>query len=277
MRIANMGEPERIREVRPSRERLSAVAYPTLAFAALIILWDILVRTLRIPEFILPTPSQVLAVFTGDRFPIWRHAATTLVEIVLGFFGAILIGGALAIAIALWKPFEQAIYPLLVSTQAVPKLAIAPLFVIWVGFGMEGKVAIAVLVAFFPIVIDTVTGLRSAPSEMIYLARSMGANRWDVFRFFILPNALPHIFSGFKVAITLAVSGAIVGEFVGADKGLGYVILLATGKMQTDLVFAAIMLLACIGILMFYAVLLAERLALPWHVSMRKGGLHGGA
>ncbi len=258
-------------------ERLSAIALPAITIAAVFIVWEGLVRFFRIPEFILPAPTQVVALFAEGRAPILQHMSVTMVEIGLGFAGAILLGIGLAMMITLSKRFEQAVYPLLVSSQAVPKLAVAPLFVIWIGFGIDAKVAIAVLVAFFPIVIDSVTGFRSASMEMIYLARSMGAGRFQVFRYFVLPNALPYIFSGLKVAVTLAVSGAIVGEFVGADKGLGYLILVAMGKMQTDLVFGAIALLALIGIGLFYLVLIAERLALPWHVSARNRAMHGGA
>lgn len=256
--------------------RLSTTFYPAATVIAFTLAWELAVRGFRIPEFILPAPSQVIALFAEGRAPILSHTWVTLLEIVLGFFGAIFLGIGLAILITVSKGFEQAVYPLLVASQAVPKLAVAPLFVIWMGFGMDAKIAIAVLITFFPVVIDTVTGLRSAPIEMIYLARSMGAGRWQVFRYFVLPNALPSIFSGLKVAITLSVAGAIVGEFVGADRGLGYLILLATGKMQTDLVFGAITVLALIGILLFYLVLVAERLALPWHVSARSRLMHGG-
>ncbi|MGE0718148.1 MAG: ABC transporter permease [Alphaproteobacteria bacterium] len=243
--------------------------WPALMLAVLLVAWETAIRLLQVPEFIMPAPSRIFASFLPGPIPIYRHMWVTLSEIALGFAGATLLGVALAMAITLWRPFEEAIYPVLVASQAVPKLAVAPLFVIWMGFGMDTKVVIAVLIAFFPVVIDTVAGLRSAPIEMIYLARTMGAGRWQLFRHFILPHALPHLFSGLKVAVTLAVSGAVVAEFVGADRGLGYLIMVAAGKMQTELVFAAVVLLAAIGIGLFYLIMLAERLALPWHVSFR--------
>jgi NitT/TauT family transport system permease protein len=246
------------------------IIYPILTVLAVLAAWEVFVTTLRIPEFILPAPSRVALTLFTDNKKILAHTWITLGEIVLGFLGAAMLGILLAFLISSSAPFEQAIYPILVSSQAVPKLAVAPLLVIWLGFGMNTKVAIAVLIAFFPVVIDTVTGFRSISQEMVFLARSMGATSWQMFRHFTLPHAAPLIFSGLKVAITLAVSGAIVGEFVGADRGLGYLILLATGKMETDLVFAAILVLAVLGVLLFYVVVVLERLALPWHVSMKR-------
>ena len=192
--------------------------YPMLTVLTVLIAWEVLVTTFRIPEFILPAPSRVALTLYADKKMILAHTWITLAEILLGFFGAAALGIFLAFLISISVSFEPAIYPILVSSQAVPKLAVAPLLVIWLGFGMDTKIAIAILIAFFPVVIDTVTGFRSISQEMVFLARSMGATPWQMFRHFTLPHAAPLIFSGLKVAITLAVSGAIVGEFVGAAR-----------------------------------------------------------
>jgi NitT/TauT family transport system permease protein len=251
------------------------IIYPAVMIVTVMIVWEIFVHWFKIPEFILPAPSRVALTVYANQKSILNHTWITLGEIVLGFVGAAVLGMLLAFLITASRSFEQAIYPILVSSQAVPKLAVAPLLLIWMGFGMDTKVVIAILIAFFPVVIDTVTGFRSVSQEMVFLAKSMGVSRWQMFRHFTLPHASPLIFSGLKVAITLAVSGAIVGEFVGADRGLGYLIMLASGKMQTDLVFGSVVILAMLGILLFYIVLISERMVLPWHISVRQSAAHG--
>jgi NitT/TauT family transport system permease protein len=191
---------------------------------------------------------------------------------VLGFALSIVVGVPLALAIFLWPPFARSVYPLLVSSQAIPKAAVAPLFVVWFGFGLLPKVLIAFLIAFFPIVINTVVGLASLEPEKIQLARSMGFGPSKIFFKIRLPSALPAIFGGLKIAITLAVVGAIVGEFVGGDSGLGYLLMQANGSMDTPLLFAGLVGLTLIGVALFLLVELAERLAIPWHTSARGEG-----
>jgi NitT/TauT family transport system permease protein len=153
--------------------------------------------------------------------------------------------------------------------QVVPKIAVAPLFIVWFGVGITPKILVAFLISFFPIVIDTCVGLRSITPEMIDLARSMGASRLQIFREFRLPTSLPYLFSGLKVAATLAVAGAVVGEFVGADKGLGYLLLVTNSNMQTALMFATIVVLTFIGLVFFYVIEFLESLLIPWHVTQR--------
>jgi NitT/TauT family transport system permease protein len=164
---------------------------------------------------------------------------------------------------------ERLLYPPMVATQSIPKIALAPLFVVWFGFGVAPKVAVAFLIAFFPIVIDTIVGLRSMDPAMLQLARAMGAPGWRIFWKFSLPNALPSIFGGLKVASTLAVVGALTGEFIGSDKGLGYVLLQASGNLNTTLLFATLVALSVLAMVFFYVVELIERIAIPWHVSQR--------
>jgi len=169
------------------------------------------------------------------------------------------------------------LYPLLVASQTVPKVAIAALFIVWLGFGFLPKIIIAFLVAFFPIVISTVVGLKSTPVEMLHRGRIVGFSSWQMFRKISFPRGLPEIFAGLKVAMTLAVVGAIVGEFVGASEGLGYLLMFGTAQMQTPLVFAAIVFLILIGVISFALIQWCERLAIPWHVSIRRDELRVGS
>jgi NitT/TauT family transport system permease protein len=167
------------------------------------------------------------------------------------------------------KRFDEFVMPTLLFFQVVPKVAVAPLFLVWFGVGVMPKILVAFLISFFPIVIDAAVGLRSMSPEMTDLARSMGATRMQVFARFRLPTSLPYLFSGLKVAATLAIAGAVVGEFVGADKGLGYLLLVTNSNMETSLMFAAIVALTIIGLTFFYLVELVESILIPWHVTHR--------
>jgi len=254
---------------RAVRARAAAVLYPILVAAALALLWEIGSRALNIPTFLVPAPSQVLSVLARKAHVLLKHGLTSTQEIVLGYVLSIVVGIPLALGIYFWPPFARSVYPLLVSSQAVPKTAVAPVFVVWFGFGLLPKVLIAFLIAFFPIVINTVIGLASLEAEKIYLARSMAMGPLGTFFKIRLPHALPSIFGGLKIAITLAVVGAVVGEFVGADAGLGHLLLEANGAMDTPLLFAGLVGLTVIGVVFFLLIELAERLSIPWHVSSR--------
>ena len=203
----------------------------------------------------------------------WRillgHAAVTTGEVVIGFLLSALIGIPLAALFVYSSGFEKAVYPLIVGSNTIPKVALAPLLLAWFGFGFAPKIIIVVLVAFFPIVINSVVGLKSLSSEMLYLARSMGANAMQVFWRFRLPNALPSIFAGLKVATVLSVIGAVVAEFVGSDNGLGYAMMMATSDLNMARQFSAIIVLSLIGVVFFWLIGLVERLMLPWHISVR--------
>lgn len=257
----------------PRRSRLSSrigdVAYPVGTILVILVLWEIACRQFEIPTYLLPPPSSVLATIVRRYDLLAMHTFVTTAEIIVGFLLSIVVGVVLALLITSFRPVERAIYPLLVISQAVPKVAIAPLFIVWLGFGWEPKVLVAVLIAFFPIVVDLVAGIRSVPASMRKLALSMGANPYVTLYKFLIPHALPHLFSGLKVGVTLAVSGAIIGEFVGADRGLGYLLLFANGQMDTNLLFAAIVVLSVIGIVLFYLLLLIEAWLLPWHQAQR--------
>jgi len=169
------------------------------------------------------------------------------------------------------RTFNRAVYPLLIGSQVVPKVAVAPVFLVWFGFGLMSKVMITFLVAFFPVLIAAVVGLQATEIEKLYVARAAGASELQLFRLVRLPNALPVIFGGMKVSITLAVVGALVGEFVAAENGIGRVLLTASGNMDTELLFAGIFALVVIGVALFVLMEGLERLALPWHISQRVG------
>ena len=249
---------------RDRRARISGILSPILVLLAALMLWEVGVRVFKVPAYILPPPSQIAAVIQEKLPLLVKHGWVSTTEIVLGFLLSVLVGIPLALATCLWPAFARSIYPLLVSSQAVPKMAVAPLFIVWFGF-----VLIAFLIAFFPIVINTVVGLAAIEPEKIYLARSMGLSGTATFFKIRLPNALPSIFGGLKIAITLAVVGAVVGEFVGGDAGLGYLLMSANGSMDTPLLFAGLVGLTLIGVVLFMVIEIAERFAIPWHASTR--------
>ena len=251
---------------RERRARVSGVISPIAVVIALIALWEAGTRLFAVPVFLLPPPSAVALSMQANAPLLISNGWVTTIEIVLGFALSILVGIPLALAIFLWPPFSRSVLPLLVSSQAMPKVAIAPLLLVWFGFGLLPKVLIAFLIAFFPIVINTAVGLAAIEPEKIYLARSMGFGPVATFFKIRLPNALPAIFGGLKISITLAVVGAVVGEFVGGDAGLGYLLMVANGSMDTQLLFAGIVALTVLGVAMYLLVELAERLAIPRHI-----------
>jgi NitT/TauT family transport system permease protein len=251
--------------------KIKKILFPTLSIFAAILIWEWMVTHLEIPPYILPLPSKILVTLTKKWSIIQTNTLVTLWEIFLGFSMAVLIGGLVAILIVHWPTFEVTLYPILVAFQTVPKIALAPLFVVWFGFGLLPKVVVTFLVAFFPVVVDTAVGLRSIDPQLLQVVRSMGGTRLQIFLKIRLPNALPSIFAGCKVAITFAVVGAIVGEFVGSDSGLGYLLLLAMLNLDTALVFASLGVLTMIGVLLYLIVEAIEKRSVSWHVSSRSG------
>lgn len=249
--------------------QLNNVLWPVLSFAALLIAWEAAVDIFSIPKYIVPSPVAVFVAFYKYFAILVYHTGVTLFETVVAFVICLIVGMPLAVAIASLRWVEKSVYPLLVVSQAVPKVAIAPILLVCLGFGMETKIVIAVLIAFFPIVISMVVGLKSLPNDMKDLGRSMGLSPLSMFRKIRLPYALPVTFGGIKVAATFAIVGAVVGEFVGSDKGLGYLLLYSAGQLQTDIMFADVFILGVLGVVLFGVVEWAERLLLPWHVSIR--------
>jgi NitT/TauT family transport system permease protein len=257
---------ERNRMAREWRSRIAAILYPVGVVLGVLAIWEAATRMLGVPTFLLPPPSAVAISFMANASLLLFHGWITTIEIMLGFALSIVVGIPLALAIFLWPVFSRSILPLLVSSQAMPKVAVAPLLLVWFGFGLVPKVLIAFLIAFFPVVINTAVGLSSIEPEKIHLARSMGFGAAATFFKIRLPNALPAIFGGLKISITLAVVGAVVGEFVGGDAGLGYLLMVANGSMDTQLLFAGIVALTVLGVALFLLVELAERLAIPRHI-----------
>jgi NitT/TauT family transport system permease protein len=219
----------------------------------------------RLPDFLLPPPAAVFREFLQWPRLLAFHTWVTLWESLLGFAAAIAVGVPLAVAVVYSRALSIAIYPILVLVQSVPKVALAPLFLVWVGIGLSSKILVAMLVAFFPIIIDTATGLKAVEPEMLELTRSLRATPLQVFLQVRLPYAMPYMFSGLKVAVTLAVIGAVTGEFVGADnRGLGFFINQESAQGHAARAFASVVILAGMGIGLFGAVALAERVLLPW-------------
>lgn len=240
---------------------------PVGTLLGLLIAWEAAYHAFKIPTFIIPAPSGILAETWEWRFRLLGHTWVTLYETLGGFALSVVIATPLAVIIVYSPLLRSALYPLLVVTQSVPKVAIAPVLMLVVGHGTTSKILVGFLVAFFPIVVDTSVGLGSTPAELLELSRIYRANPLKTFLKIRFPMALPFFFSGLKVAITLAVIGAVVGEFVGSDKGLGYIIISATSYWNANLAFGAMFLLSLLAIILFGLVSLIERIVCPWHTS----------
>ncbi len=266
----SFGVADLLREIPRNWYKLNRGIRVLVVLVSALVLWEAAVVMLEVREFLVPRPTVVGAMMFDDPAWMLSHTWHTLVETIIGFSLAVILGVVLAILIVSSRFLEETLYILLVTLNSVPKVAVAPLFVVWMGTGLSPKVAIATMIAIFVIVIDMVLGLRSVDPEMIDLARSMKASKIKTLLKIRFPHALPNLFAGMKVAVTLALIGAIVGEFVASDKGLGYVILVAQGQFDTPQMFVAIVLLAVLGTILFFLVDLAEKIFLPWHVSRRR-------
>jgi len=258
-----------MREAWWRRTLMSAWTRPVLLVALLIVLWQVVIWVFRIPPYLIPAPGKVVGQLIEQWPTLLRQAVPTTWATLGGFALSIAFGIPMALVIAYSRTVESYVYPLLVFSQSVPKIAIAPLFVVWFGFGLIPKVISAFMLGFFPVVVSTVMGFKSVDADMIDLARSMKASRLATFMRISLPQALPSIFAGLKVSVTLAVVGAVVGEFVGSNSGLGYLLQIANGTFDLPLMFAALTVLSVIGVLLFVAVDVVERWTIPWHVSHR--------
>ena len=247
----------------------SRIARPIIFIVALFVLWEAVIDVFRIPPYLIPAPLAVVKQLVAEWPRLLAESAVTTYATLGGFALSIAFGIPVALWIAYSRTVESYVYPLLVFSQSVPKIAIAPLFVVWFGFGIIPKVIAAFMLGFFPVVVSTVAGFKSVEPDMLDLARSMKASRLQTFLHISLPNALPSIFAGLKVSVTLAVVGAVVGEFVGSNSGIGYLLQIANGNFDLPLMFAALTVLSLIGVLLFVAVDLVERLTIPWHASHR--------
>ena len=256
--------------------RARPVLLPTAALLSVLVLWELSYRVFNIPKFVVPAPLGIVTETWQWRWRLLGHSWVTLYETLAGFGLSIAVGTPLAVLIVYSPLLRGALYPLLVVAQAVPKVAIAPVFLLLLGAGEVSKIVVAFLVAFFPVVVDTATGLAATPPELLDLSRSYRASALKTFLKVRFPMALPFFFSGLKVAVTLSVIGAVVGEFVGSDEGLGYVILSATSYWKSNLAFGAMLLLAAMAVGLFGLVEVAERLVCPWYTMLREQGQPGG-
>ncbi len=240
---------------------------PPLTFAARVGLGWAAVALFKIPAYLLPGPGAVFSRLVTDGGLLWTHSKVTLIEIVLGFGLTIVTAIPLGLLIALSALAKQVVYPPIMLMQLVPKIAVAPLFLVWLGFGLESKVLLTILMTFFPLLLASISGFMILDDRLLYLTKSMGASRWDTFRYLRLPAALPVIFSGIKTSATIAATAAIVAEFVGANRGLGYVLLRGTSTMDIELVFAVLVVLTVVGIAINYFVEFCEWAMTPWQRS----------
>jgi NitT/TauT family transport system permease protein len=237
---------------------------PPLTFVAIVGLWSASIAVFKIPAYLLPGPGGVFARLLSDASVLWAHSVVTLTEILFGFGLTVLTAIPLGLVIALSRVAKQIVYPPLMLMQLVPKIAVAPLVLVWLGFGIESKVLLTVLMTFFPLLLASISGFQILDDRFLYLTQSMGATRWQTFRYLRFPAALPVIFSGIKTSATIAATAAIVAEFVGANKGLGYVLLRSTSTMDIELTFAVLVVLTVIGIAINYIVEFSEWAMTPW-------------
>jgi NitT/TauT family transport system permease protein len=243
---------------------LSRFAPASVTVLLLLVVWQGATSIWAIPNWQLPSPLRIVAAMWEWRYVLIHDIAVTLIETLIGFAVAMLVAIPIAALLVSSNLLWRAFYPVLAGVQSVPKNAIAPLLILWFGTGQLSKAIIAFLISFFPIVINAVSGMTLVDADAHDLMKTLRASRWQVFWYFRLPNALPFIFAAAKVSITLALVGAVIGEFVGADSGLGYVILISSSQLHTDVAFVAIVLLAAIGMALFSLVGLVDRLAMPW-------------
>jgi ABC-type nitrate/sulfonate/bicarbonate transport system permease component len=241
-----------------------------LILAGLALLWELGVQVGDVPEWQLPAPSAILEELIGSWSLLWENTLVTAQEVVLGFLAALVAGLLLAVAIAYSRILERSVYPIVVASQTIPVIAIAPLLLIWVGYGIAPKIIVVALISFFPISVNTVDGLKSVDPDMVNMMRTLGASRWQIFTKLQIPASLPSMFSGIKIAIAVSVIGAVIGEWVGASAGLGYLMTYSQPLFLTSRVFAAIAILSAMGIGLFLLASLVEQLTLPWYYTEKR-------
>jgi len=248
--------------------RLSALAArwlpPLLIVVGVLGAWEGYVHIFDVQKWLLPAPSVIAVTIVDDVGLLSRHALVTLEEVLVGFALALATGVVVAAGIALSRTAERAIYPFVIASQTIPIIAIAPLLLVWVGYGLAPKIIVVALIAFFPIVVNTVDGMKSADPDVVNLMRTLGASRWQIFLKLQAPWSMPFLFSGTKIAITVCVIGAVIGEWVGSSEGLGYLMIRSKPQFLTERVFAAIAILSAIGVGLFVLVGVVEKLAIPW-------------
>ena len=253
-----------------SAAKISLVLIPLLTLVVSLVITEIVLKMLDVKPYIIPLPSAVFEAMWTNRDLLLPEAGHTLYEMVVGYVIAVVVGISLAMMIVASTVLERAIYPLLIVSHVIPSIALAPIFLIWFGTDALPKIILVAFISFFPIVVNTIIGLRSMELEKAYLAQTMGAGSFSIFLRFRMPSALPAMFAGLKLAATACTIGAVVGEFMGGSHGLGFVMLAANGGLNTKVMFAAIGYVAILGLGFFGIVTLLERLTIPWHAAARK-------
>lgn len=246
------------------RRRFDDLLPPIALTAAVLVLWEAAIRLFNIHTFVLPAPTAIAVSLLENRDQLAVAAQATALEVLFGFVLAAITGGAVALVIVRFERFGRALYPLIVLFQNVPKVALAPIFILWFGYDLAPKVLLIVVIAFFPVAIDMLAGLQSVEPSFVSLMRSVGASNGKILLRVRIPHSLPYLMAGLKVAITFSVIGAIVGEFAGANKGLGYVIQFASTQLDTPLIFAALIVVSVLGLAFYYVVEFTERMMVPW-------------
>jgi putative hydroxymethylpyrimidine transport system permease protein len=266
VRTSAKGTEESVRRRSSLRSRVwRAYGLAGLFILALIGIWELSVWAFHVPAYLLPSPSGIAIALKTDWGPYLASATwVSLREVLIGFAIAATAGIGLAVVLHLFAPLRRAVYPILIGSQTVPIVVLAPILVILLGYGIMPKLVIVAVICFFPIVVNGLDGLRLVDDDFIRMMRTLDATRWQIFSKVEFPGALPSIFSGMRIAATFAAIGAVFGEWSGADNGLGYVILQATPNLQTARIFAAILLLTLIALALFGLVSLLERLVVPW-------------
>jgi putative hydroxymethylpyrimidine transport system permease protein len=243
---------------------------PVMILVGVVVIWELWVQVWNIPKWQLPSPSEIARELVASRGLLLGHTLVTLEEIVLGFIAALAAGLLLATGIAYSRILERSVYPIVIASQTVPIIAIAPLLLIWVGYGIAPKVIVVALICFYPIAVNTVDGLKAVDPDMVNMIKTLGASRWQVFTKLQMPTAMPYMFSGIKIGISVSVIAAVIGEWVGASAGLGYLITYSQPLFLTARVFAAIVVLSAMGISLFVLASVVERMMLPWHYTEKR-------
>jgi NitT/TauT family transport system permease protein len=252
------------------RQGILAVAQPVLTAVIPLVLWELIVVVFDVPKYIFPAPTQVVEKGIETAPKIWYHYATTLRSAFLGYLLAVVVAVPISMIIAFSTFAQKSVYPGLVLIHMTPKVTLAPLIIAWMGFGVAPKVMVTFLLCFMPIVLNGILGFRSIDPEIVYLCRSTGVRTWEMFWKIRLPNALPTLFTGLKHGASLSIVGAVVAEYIGGNRGLGYYLILTLENLQTDIGMAVMVAMATIGLAFFFGMQTVESLAIPWHVSKRR-------
>jgi NitT/TauT family transport system permease protein len=246
------------------RRGLSSLMPAIILSLAVLVVWELVIRLFKLPTFVLPAPTAIVESLGANWRALAVASRATALEVLFGFVLSAIVGVGVALVIVRFERFGRALYPLIVLFQNVPKVALAPIFILWFGYDLAPKILLIVVIAFFPVTIDMLAGLQSVEPSFVALMRSVGASKSKILMRVRIPHSLPHLMAGLKVAITFSVIGAIVGEFAGANQGLGYVIQFASTQLDTPLIFAALVVVSVLGLAFYYIVEFAERVLVPW-------------